>query len=75
MTKTSGDVIILHMCTKNHDHMMYASGDMECDRHIFCHFAPFWTRKLKLGKNVETPGDIILLHMCTINEDHMIYGY
>ena len=25
MKKASGDVIILHMCTKNHDHMMYAS--------------------------------------------------
>ena len=25
MKRTSGDVIILHMCTKNHDHMMYAS--------------------------------------------------
>ena len=25
MKKPSGDVIILHMCTTNHDHMMYAS--------------------------------------------------
>ena len=25
MKKASGDVIIFHMCTKNHDHMMYAS--------------------------------------------------
>ena len=35
MKKSSGDVIILHMCSKNHDHMMYASWDMECDRHNF----------------------------------------
>ena len=27
------DAIILHLCTKNHDHMMYACWDMECDRH------------------------------------------
>ena len=25
MKKESGDVIILHMCTKNHDHMMHSS--------------------------------------------------
>ena len=35
MKKASGDVIILHMCTKNHDHMMHASRDKECDRHNF----------------------------------------
>ena len=35
MKKVSGDVIILHMCSKNHDDMMYASWDMECDRHNF----------------------------------------
>ena len=29
MKKASGDVIILHMCTKNHNHMMYVSWDME----------------------------------------------
>ena len=25
MKKTSGDIIILHKCTKNHDHMLYCS--------------------------------------------------
>ena len=34
MKKASGDAIILQMCTKNHNHMMYASPDMECDRHV-----------------------------------------
>ena len=29
--QASGDVIILHMCTKNHNHMMYMSWDMECN--------------------------------------------
>ena len=32
MKKGSGDVIILDMCTKNHNHMMYD------DRHIFLPF-------------------------------------
>ena len=29
--KTLGDIIILHMCTKNYDHMMYSSWDMVHD--------------------------------------------
>ena len=29
--KTTEDVIISHMCTKNYDHMMYGSWDMMCD--------------------------------------------
>ena len=29
--KTLGDIIILHMCTKNYDHMMYSSWDMMHD--------------------------------------------
>ena len=39
--KTSGDIIILHLCTTNDDHMMYGSGDMECNR-IISHFGPFF---------------------------------
>ena len=32
MENIAGDIIILHMCTKNHDHMMYSSWDTEWDR-------------------------------------------
>ena len=44
MKKPSGDVTTLHMCTKNHDHMMYPSCDMECDRQNFLpsHFLPLY---------------------------------
>ena len=31
MKKTPGDIIILHNCTKNHDHMLYCSWDMVRD--------------------------------------------
>ena len=31
MKKASGGVIILHMCTKNHDHMLHCSWDMVHD--------------------------------------------
>ena len=30
--KTTRDIIILHMCTKNYDYMIYSSWDMVCDR-------------------------------------------
>ena len=82
MKKLSGDVIILHMCTKNHKHMIYTSRDMQCNRHNFLsflgHFLPFYPTiypKNKIWKKCKnTPGDIILLHICGINEDHMMYG-
>ena len=37
----AGDIIILHMCTKNHNHMRYGYWDMEGER-IFCHLGPFF---------------------------------
>ena len=82
MIKNSGNVIILQVCTKNHDHVMYASWDMEHERQIFL---SFWTiffpittltlRKSKSWKNEKKPpGDIIVLHLCTTNGNHMTYG-
>ena len=72
--KASGDVIILHICTKNHYHTMYASWDMECERQFFvilCHFCPFTpllTLKTKIWEKCKkNPGDTIILHMRTIN--------
>ena len=45
LKKAPEDVTILHLCTKNYDHMMYASWDKECERHnllsfwaIFCSY-------------------------------------
>ena len=39
--KFTGDPIILHICTKNHNHMRYSSWDMEWDT-FFCHFGSFY---------------------------------
>ena len=43
----SGDIIILHMCSKNHNHIMFSSWDTEWDKQnflslwaIFCSFTP-----------------------------------
>ena len=37
--KFAGDIIILHMYTKNHNHMMYGSWDMQWDRQNFLSFS------------------------------------
>ena len=34
MKKTPGDIIILHICTKHYDHMMYSFWDMVRDRRM-----------------------------------------
>ena len=40
MKKFPGDIIILHMCTKNRNHMMYGSWDLEGGRQ---NFLSLWT--------------------------------
>ena len=48
--KTPGDITILQMCTKNDNHMMYGSWDMECNGQSFLSlsviFSPFTTQSL-----------------------------
>ena len=53
--KTPGDIIILHLCTKNLDYMIYSYWDIEYDRLelviwvMFCSFTlppPLKTRKI-----------------------------
>ena len=79
--KTPRDIIILHNCTTNNNHMMYDFWDMECDDIFFCHSGPLfallppWTQKIKILKKwKKTPEDIIILQMCTINDSHMMNG-
>ena len=56
-----GDVIILQKCTKNHDHMIYCSGDMVRDRcncyfsiwAIFCPFTPLTVQKIKIPEKMK----------------------
>ena len=77
------DIIILHMCTKNYDQMMYGSWDMVHDRcncyfsfwAIFCPFAHLTAQKIKILKKMnKVHGDIIILHMFTKNYDQIMYG-
>ena len=84
-----GDIIILQWCTKNHDHRLYCSWDMVCDRQNFSHFGPFFPFTPSpqppppplnnpvmtiLKKWKTTSRDIIISHKCTINDNHMING-
>ena len=51
--KAHGYIIILHKCTKNHDHMLYCSWDMACDVYNYFSFCPFTllrTQKVKIKK-------------------------
>ena len=81
MKKIPGDIIIVHKCTKSHDHMLCCSWDMAGDRckchfsfwAIFCPFTLRTAQKIKLKKMKKIPGDIIILHRSTKNYYHMLY--
>ena len=84
MKKAFGDVIILNLCNKKHDYMMYAYSNMECSHRrnflsfqtIFCSFASLLTLKIKIWKKCKkTPGDIILWYTYAIYQDHMYSWY
>ena len=72
--KKPGDIIILHMCTINDNHMMYGSWDIKQDKQIFLSFwTIFCTKNQNFEKMNTTAGNIIILHKCTKNHDHMVY--
>ena len=57
MKKTTTDIITVHKCTKNHDHMLYCYWDMARDgcnyfsfQAIFCPFTPLIAQKIKFFK-------------------------
>ena len=68
--KLPGDVILLHMCAINDDHMMYGSWDMEHDRFflsfwtIFCPFTLLRTRKIKPSKKWKKHVEILTFYTC-----------
>ena len=81
--ETSGDIIILQKCTKNHDHMCYAVPEIWHVTNVIVifHFGLFFAllppNSLKnqiFLKMKTTPGDIIILHKCTKNYDQVMYN-
>ena len=75
----TGDITILHECTKNHDHMLYCSWDIVHDGSncyfwiwvIFCPFTPVTARKMKIKK--KNIWRYHRLHKCPKDHDHMLY--
>ena len=71
MKKQPGDIIILHMCTINDNHIMYGSWDMESDEQnflsfwtIFCPFNPLTTQKIKILKKWKKQLEILSFYTC-----------
>ena len=88
--KIAGDIIILHMCTKNHNHMRYSSWDTEWDKFVLS----FWTilcpspppppptpfhcnnsENQNLKKKKKASGDVIILNLCNKKHDKIMYTY
>ena len=71
MKKIAWAIIILLICTKNHNHMRYGSWDREWERHyffvilvVFCPFTPLTTQKIKLLKKWKTHMKISSFYIC-----------
>ena len=76
--KNPGDIIILHKCTKNHDHMLHCSWNMACDTCNF--YFSFWiifypftpqnlpfyptAHKIKISKKVKKGLEISSFYTC-----------
>ena len=84
MKKFAADIIILYMCTRNHNHMRYSSRYTKWDR-LFCYFGPLFCDFNPLPLNnpenqnfeeiKKAFGDVIILNLCNKKHDHMIYAY
>ena len=78
----SRDVIILHLCIKNHNQSRCMLSEIWSVTNNFlsfwtivCPFTSLLTPKIKIWKNCKKiRGRIILLHKFTLNEGHMMYG-
>ena len=73
--KKPGDIIILHFCTTNDDHMRNGSWDIKHDREFFVisdYFLPFYPPNNPENQNFEkmkkTPVGIIISNTSNINE-------
>ena len=87
--KKPGDIIVLHKCTINDNHIMHGSWDMEYQGQsflsfwtIFCSLTPLKIPKMKIlkkRKNTTTTTkkclEIISFYMCTVNDNHMMYRF
>ena len=73
--KTPGDIIILHLCTKNLDDLQFLRyRAWQTETGNLDQFLPFYPPKNLSNQNFEkirkSPGDILILYMYTINKNH-----
>ena len=64
--KKTGDIILL-MCTKNDNHMMYGSWEMEHETEflvILDCFSPFYPAKNPVNQNFELMKEILSFYTC-----------
>ena len=72
MKKMPDNIIILHQCTRNHDHMLYCSWDMACNGSdcyflfwaIFCPFTQLTAQKIKIFKKRKNCWEISSFYTC-----------
>ena len=72
MKKTPSDIIILHKCTKKHDHTLYCSWDMACARcncyfsfwAFVCPFTPLTAQKIKISNKWKHNLEISSFYVC-----------
>ena len=76
--KIAGSIIILHMCTKNQNHMRYSSWYTKWDNFFFSFWAisalyphpPLTTQNTKILKRMKkASGDVIILNLCNKKHD------
>ena len=70
--KKPGDIILLHMCTINEDHMMYVSWDERRHRHFLPFDRPNNPKNQNFGKMSKPLRDVIILQLRTTNDDQMM---
>ena len=70
--KTLGDILILHRCAINDNHLMYGSWDIKCDGHkflsfwtVFCPFTTLRAQKIKSKKKKKNEKNTCRYHHFT----------
>ena len=83
--RIAGEIIISHMCTKNHNLMRYSSWGTEWDK-LFWDFGPFFTfyipppppnnpENQNFQKMKKASGDVIILNSFNKKHNQIMYAY
>ena len=78
--KNTGDIITLHICTKNHNQVHSLRSGVTKS---FCHLGPFFAlyhppntkENQNFEKTEKASGDVIILNLCNKKHNQMMYAY